>query len=153
MNEINCDINHVEDAIKAAREQENPGRIHVWNSVCVMRGISWEEMKDRNCHHNAESVCYIEEQVNHQFSFKFHQNQIDDFTDFCFRPPGVDEIDAGEYHTPVKDLGDNLERAVNQLENIYSDLIWDLAKINGASYAQGGHITDFEFEFEIVCIQ
>ena len=153
MNTINCDINHIEEAIESAREQENPGRIHVWDIDCVMRGISREEMKERNLTGRGESVCYIEEQVRDQFSFKFHQNQIDDFTEFCFRPPGVDEIDAQDYHTPVKELGDNLENVINQLEDIYSDLIWDLAKINGASYAQGGHITSFEFEFEIVCIQ
>lgn len=152
MNEINCDINHIEEAIETAREGENTDRIHVWDSDCVMRGISREEMKDRNCHHNAESVCYIEEEVPGQFSFKFHQNQIDTNSEFCLRPPGVDEIDP-DYHTDVKSLGENLKRVVEQLEDIYSDLIWDLAEISGASYAQGGHITDFEFEFEIVAVQ
>lgn len=153
MNEINCDINHLQEAIEKMQESEEIDRLHVWESDCVMRGIPYEQMKERNCHRNAESICYIEEIVSHQFTFKFHQNQIDGFQEFSFRPPGIHEIDVGPYHTPVKSMGENLKSVVEELEKMYSDLIWDLAKIEGASYANGGHITDFEFEFEIVCIQ
>lgn len=151
--EINCDIYHVGEAIDKMQEDDGIDRVHVWDSDCVMRGISREEMKERNITDRSESVCYLKGEVMHNFKFKFHQNQIDDYREFCFRPPEVNEADAGQYHTPVESLGENLKEVVLQLQEKYSDVIWDLSKIDGASYAQAGHITDFEFEFDIVCIQ
>lgn len=151
MNRIHCDIYHIQEAIEKMQKERKIDEVHVWDIDCVMRGISREEMRERNLTDRGESVCYIEEQVQNSFTFSFHQNQMDTYSEFCLRPPGVNEIDP-DYHTDVKSLGENLKEVVEQLEGKYSDIIWDLAEISGASYAQSGHITDFEFEFEMVCV-
>ena len=153
MNTINCDIYHLEESIEKMKNSEEIERIHVWDIDCVMRGISIDEMKERNILDRGESVCYLQEMGIGSFRFKFHQNQIDDYSEFCFRPPEPTEINAHGYCTLPEKLGDTLKEVVIQLEEMYSDLLWDLSKINGASIANGGHITDFEFEYEVVTVQ
>lgn len=152
MNEIQCDINHVVEAIKRMEESEDIDRVQVWETDCVMRGISLDEMKERNCLHCSDTVCTIGQKASTTFTLSFHQSQIDGDMEFCFRPPAANEIDANNYHTNVAEMGENLRKVVEKLKEEYSDIAWDLGQINGCSYANRGHITDFEFEFEMIFI-
>jgi len=151
MNKINCDINHVVEGLEKLKNNDNYDRLHVWETECVMRGITFDEMKERSIVEYADSVAYIEKIVTDNFTFKFHQNQIDRGNTFDFRPPGYDEINH-EYCTTPEELGENLNRIVEKIESEYGELIWDLVEMQAASIAGPGHLVDFEFEYEfIIC--
>ena len=145
MNTINCDINHIEEAIEAVKEQDNPDRIHVWDSDCVMRGIGREEMKERNIFAtNPREVCRIEHRAGDSFTLHFHQSQVSYTQNFCFN--ARDSTTA----TKPKQMGENLKILVDELEKIYRDLIWDFAGVEAQSYGRDGELTDYEFEYDLI---
>jgi len=145
MNEINCDINHVEDAMEAVKKQENPDKIHVWDSDCVMRGIGHGEMKERNIFAtNPREVCRLEYSSSDSFTLHFHQSQVSYTQEFSFNPRNSSTA------TKPKQMGDNLEVVVNELEKMCTDLIWDFAGVEAQSYGRDGKLTDFEFEYDLI---
>jgi hypothetical protein len=145
MKTIYCDINHIEEGIEKLNENEDITHLAVYNSRCVMRGITGEEAKERNVFaDNPEQVCRIEHSTGDSYTFHFHETQVSYTQDFCFNPR--DSSSA----TDVKEMGENLRDVVNQLEEMYRDLIWDFGGVEAQSYGRDGKTTDFEFEYELI---
>lgn len=148
MTAIYCNPRRLEQALEKLQGNENYDRLKVLDTDCVLRGITLQEMQERNIRDYAQ-ICSIEDVVANNFKFKFHQGQIADGQEFCFRPPKHNEIDA-DYCPSPGELGGNIRKIERKLQEIYSDIIWDFAKVSAASIASPGHLTDFEFEYEMI---
>lgn len=149
---IHCDIGRIEQGLEKLDNNDEYDRLDVMDTYCVMRGITLDEMKERNIHHHAEQIATIKKKSSSSYKFKFHQNQMDEEQEFCFRPPGLNEIDPDYCMTPGE-LGEKLAEVEEELNNIFSDISWDFSKVDAASIAHGGYLTSFEFEYEFVVIR
>lgn len=150
MNTKHYDITHTVEAIEELEENDDLDKVEIYDTDCIMRGVSFEEMKERNIYpEHAEQIVVLTKNVSKNYTFKFHQSQIDDGKTFEMRPPGVNEVNA-QYCTTPDELGENLKKVVDEMEKISSTMFWDIGEIEGHSIARGGHITDFEFEYDVM---
>lgn len=113
----------------------------------VMRGITVEELNDRNLDGVVDlSLCSIKYD-GVKAKLHFHQDVVEE--PFILDPAPKGAIDAQQ--TPrVEEFAPRLEPVIEAVESEFDVISWDFAKVNGGSIAHGGHITDFEFTFEIV---
>lgn len=146
MRTINCDINHIGDGIKMLNNHQNDIKyLNIWDSDCVMRGIPLDEMKERNIlASDPDQVAKIEYCTNSSFRFHFHQSEVDYLRDFRFCPYNSEDC------TPPEDLGERLELVVAQIEDLFSEVVWSFAGVEAQSYGREGHLTDFEFEYDLM---
>lgn len=145
MTTINCDINHIEHGIENLNSNDDINYMSVWDSDCVMRGISTGEMKERGIlSTDPDQVCTLEHSVYNSFKFKFHQSQVEFGMTFHFSPH-----DSARCAKP-QELGEKLEEVVNQLDSISQDIGWDFAGVQAQSFGQDGKLTDFEFEYDMI---
>jgi hypothetical protein len=152
MKKINCDGLRVNEAIEKAQKLEKDVRIKVWDIACVMRGISDNEMEERNIPKEIDNIiCTIElewfdsmDKYSPTGKLKFHEKSVEN--EFTLNPVGIGHIDPQQATLP-KDLSYNLQLVQEQIDYKFNS-IWDFSKVNGASYANGGYITDYEFEYE-----
>ena len=141
----NCDIYHVVESLEKCREIER-GELIVWDTECIMKGITDEKMDERNIPRVIDDiVCYIEWDTTPVATFKFHQNEVTEPFSIDIAP--VDSYLVGNNVSEPKDLGERLQIVQKQLDYAY-DCEWDLGKLEAASIAHGGHFTDYEFEYE-----
>jgi hypothetical protein len=144
---LNADTLHVIEALEYGMEESEEGQLTVWDLDVVMRGISDAEMDERNIQHTHahDNVCTIEWERSPYITLKFHENEVEN--EFSLNPVGKGAIDPQQATQP-QELGSRLRDVVQQLNYAYDIHCWDFGKVNGASIATGGYVTDYEFEFE-----
>ena len=117
----------------------------VWDTDCVMRGISLEEMKERNIiATNPDQICRIEYSAYNSFRFHFHESQVDSGIEFSFNTHNPSIC------TKPEEMGENLKDVVEMMESLYGDMSWDFAGVEAQSYGLDGKLTSFEFEYDLV---
>lgn len=146
MKSINCDINHIEDGMKRMNNNNNNiDYLNVWDTHCVMRGITIDEMKERNIlADDPEQVCQIEYSACKNFRLHFHQSQVEYENNFSFSPYNSSNC------TYPEELGDKLAEVVRELDSMYDDTVWNFAGVEAASFGRDGKLTDFEFEYDLM---
>lgn len=142
---INVDLYHVVEGIEAAK-QSDEDTIQVWNKDAVMKGVSDDEMDERNIERGdyRELVCTITRTPT-QITLSFHEQSVEE--EFCLDPVGLHALDPQQATQP-HELGEALNIATLQMNYAYDIRRWDFSKVNGASIAHGGYVTSYEFEFE-----
>jgi len=142
---INCDILHVVEALENGRKMAEEGRLDVWDSDCIMKGISTAEMESRNIPRRVDdSICTIQWDRTSIGAMKFHQSEMT--SPLELNPANPHAIDPKQASEP-KELGERIGIVQKQLDYAY-DAIWDLTEVNAASIARGGFPTDYELEYE-----
>jgi len=145
----NCDIKHVVESLEKCRSEYRKGKLTVHDNECVMKGISHEEMENRNIHKNVDDVvCYIEWDSSSICQLKFHQNEIERANALKLNPAPPDAFPPIKQATEPKNLGKRLAFVQKQLDYAY-DCEWELGKVEAAS-VNNGHLTDYEFEYDFM---
>jgi hypothetical protein len=148
MKTINCDINHMEHGIKMLNNSDNDIKyLSVWDTDCVMRGISREEMQERNIHAtDPDEICKIEYSSYNSFRFHFYESMVEIGKEFTFSPHIPSNF------TSPEELGDKLGEVVDQLGMIFGfeNIAWDFVGVKAQSYMQNGHLGSYEFEYDLI---
>lgn len=103
-----------------------------------------ESLEDRNLFGRYDQLCTLKLEGS-RLELAFHENIVDG--EFCLSPAGPHAIDP-EQATQPTDLSEALASVLPAVEEAFDIHKWDFSKVNGASIAHGGHITDYEFTFD-----
>lgn len=151
MNHLYADVSYVTTAMEKAIENttldgENT-HIDVYDSDAAMRGITPEERKDRNLHGDTLGTMVGGLQYDGtRWTLSFHEKIVEG--KFTLTPAGPSAIAAKQAPNP-DELAPKLSRLVSEVESEYDVISWDFTEVSAASIANGGHFTDFEFEYVI----
>lgn len=134
---LNANIYHVAEALENASEGDT---VHVWNIDCVMRGISNDEMDERNISRDYidNHICQLKVE-NSTITLNFHEHIQEE--DIVFGP-------SEPHGTDPKELNDTLCIILQQVDYAYDIIEWELASINAASMGYDGYLADYEFSYE-----
>lgn len=103
-----------------------------------------ETLEDRNLFGRYDQLFTLKLDGS-RLELAFHENLVD--SEFCLSPAGPHAIDP-EQATQPTDLSETLADLLPAVEEEFDIHKWDFSKVNGASIAHGGHITDYEFAFD-----
>jgi hypothetical protein len=146
MKALYADVKHVTDAIEklngAVDLSGEDGRITVYPSGPVMRGITLTEARKRNLIKTLDqSVCSVKTD-GVRWTMVFHQ-KITDGT-FELRP-----VESGEQATRIEEIAPMLKPVVQSIEDEFNVISWDFCEVSAASIGSNGHFVDFEFRYVI----
>jgi len=149
-----ADVGHVAQAMSEVVEsvsfEDEPVRMNVYDTDVVMRGITIDEVSDRNLHRSLDhSVCSLEYDGT-TMKLCFHENQVEGT--FALNPAGVEAIDPSQT-TPLKELAPAVNRVVGMIDHEFDLVSCDFAEVSAGSMATHGHLTDFEFEYELTSMK
>lgn len=152
MKRLYSTVPDVVESLEAAVDDHEEGTLVVISAhPAKVVAATEEEMDERNLSRDSQ-VCRIEfetatigsgEAVS--LMLKFHENQVN--MPFELEPAGVPAVSPQQATSPL-DLGTTLMEALQPLEQ-ECGAIFTFAEVSAASVANGGHFTDFEFEYSI----
>lgn len=155
MNRRYTDHNHIVESLRACVDAHQDGRLEVKETDARIVALTLEQMEDRNLVEYVDHLFAIDWEANEffdsprssgvQLTLHIHEKLVD--RGFELHPAGVNAI-APKQATQPTDLGETLNRVLSPVNETLDIDHWDFCKVDGASYAHGGHITDFEFEYE-----
>lgn len=150
---LHADVNHVGTAVSRIVDQidfmdDEDATILVYDSEAVMRGIPLNEVGKRNLSgHLGDSVCQFTYDGT-TLSLGIHQNTVEGT--FELRPRGPDDmVGTDNQATPPRALAPAVRPALDSLEEHIDVVTYDFAEVSAASISSLGHLTDFEFEYEV----
>lgn len=145
-----ADVEHVVEALERAREDgefDDPVRVSVYASDAVMRGITLDEVQDRNLDgYLGEHLCTFEYDGT-RLALSFHQSVIDG--SFRLAPADVGALPPVEQATGPKALSSDVAHVLRAIEDEWDITCYDFTEVSAGSMASGGHFTDFEFEYVV----
>ena len=150
-----ADVNHVGMAVKRRMEEvevsdDRTASISVFDGDVVMRGIDRDEARDRNLFGNmGECLCSVKYD-GIRLKLQFHENVVE--KSFTLRPAGPRAIAPQQADNPHY-IAPRLEPVVKNLVDELGEISWDFTEVSAASIANGGHFTDFEFEYVITVME
>lgn len=157
MNRLYSTVPDVVESLEAAVEKYDEGTLSVVDSHPARAvALSDEEMVERGllrdefvCAIEFESVRLGEHKTTH-LELSFHESEVD-IQPFTLAPAGVSAMAPKQATSPL-DLGERLGDALSPLVEEH-DAIFTFKGVEAQSMANGGHFTDFEFEYAIDGVQ
>jgi len=154
MNERFADTSHVVESLRNHTEasDEDEGRVTIFESDARIVAADDAEMDERNLwsaiDRIEDGICTVRWTRNSfggvRFRLHFHQKSVD--ATFELNPADPRAIGARQATDPTE-LGDDLRNALLPLED--HGATFTFSGVDAASMADGGHFTDFEFEYVI----
>lgn len=145
-----ADTTHVIEALEQARddaEYDDPAKVGVYASEAVMRGITREEVEERNLGGNLGNHLCTFEYDGTRLTLTFHENVVDG--SFRLNPAGCEALPPVEQATSPKALSSKVASVLREVESEWDVVSYDFTEVSAASMATGGHFTDFEFEYVV----
>ena len=88
--ELNTDLYHVVESLENAMEEHEEGRLKIWDTECIMKGIPREEMEKRNIPRDIDNlVAEIEWDSTPIGKLHFHQSEVDHILELRPAPKGA----------------------------------------------------------------
>ena len=149
-----ADTGHVAQAMNEVVEsvtfEDDPVKMNVYDTDVVMRGITTDEVSDRNLHRSLDhAVCSLEYDGT-TMKLRFHEKEIEGT--FSLNPAGNDAIGVKQT-TPLKEIAPSVNNVVGMIDHEFDLISCDFAEVSAGSMASGGHLTDFEFEYELTSMK
>jgi hypothetical protein len=140
------DIEHITESVRALPETDTgeSARLYVVETAARLVAADDEAVDDRNLRDYIEHVCHLDYDGT-VLTLGFHQKLVDN--PFTLDPASPRALAPHQASQPAN-LGETLERVVTPLEETFDITHWDFGGVEGESIAHGGHITDYEFEYE-----
>lgn len=143
-----ADVNHVAEAVDKLMDEvalTQEGSVCVYESDCVMRGITPEEARERNLMDAGDPVCNFTYDGT-RLKLGFHESKTEGT--FKLRPAGRGAIAPKQASRPEQ-IAPALEPVIREIELNFDVISWDFTEVSAASIATGGYFSDFEFEYVV----
>lgn len=144
------DPNHiVESLIHASNDIDEAGdeaEVTLLLTDAVVICEDWERLSERNLHDYVERVATFTITSSPGLELVVHEHWVEGPLELW--PAGPDAIDAKQATQPAELCAEPLASAVREIDDEFDNVRWDLSRVNAASIAHAGHLTDFEFTYK-----
>lgn len=145
-----ADATNVAQALDTADNRASinqPVTVRVFDTDVVMRGITLDEAKDRNLLRSLDAELCSFKYDGTRLTLRVHESRVDGT--FELTPAGPDAIAADQATDPIA-LAPAIGPVLDALETEANIVSYDFSGVSAASIANGGHLTDFEFEYIVI---
>lgn len=144
-----ADKNHVVEALEQMQDRtyEDPEvNLAVYDTEAVLRGVTYDEVRERNVDRILDDhLCTITYDGT-RLKLSFHQKILEE--PFTLQPANRGAIAAEQAPSPAE-LAPSLAPVLDDIEDEYDIITYDFIELGAGSMANGGHFTDFEFDYVI----
>ena len=139
-------VEDVAQSVEQLRQREHNWEMEVWDNDAKAVALTKDEARNRNILGYGECVCRLKARPNVELHFhEKHVREAPEAFELC--PAGTDAI-APVQATQPDAFSSQLRAVTQRLQDHFDFDTWQFAGVEAKSMSNGGHFTDFEFEYE-----